>query len=602
MAMIPQSFLDELASRVDIVDVISDYVTLKGSGRSGFVGLCPFHREKTPSFSVSPDKQLFYCFGCHESGNVFNFIMKIENLGFYDSVKLLAERAGMQLPQGQEGERGIGKEKKERLLEANRIAARFYHDTLYTPDGAEGLAYLRSRGLSDAHIKRFGLGYAPGDYDALCKCLKEKGYTAGEIIEVGLGAASDRGVRDFFRNRVMFPIINIYGQVIAFGGRVMDKTEPKYLNTGDTPVFNKRKNLYGINIIKKNGSKKAILCEGYMDVIALNINGFDYAVASLGTALTRDQIKLLRRLAPEIYISYDGDRAGVNATKRAIEITRQEKIKARVIALKDGKDPDEYMRDYGPQAYSDAMNEAQWGADYLINGELSRPAQTDEDKARIAFSASQYARANAFDTLELEMYLRRISNATGYSLEALYRNVGVESNAGIRSLTQETVAPEQIKKEPVSRGSAPATERLLLRLLCEHPFLCKAAVQDDLAAMFSGGFRKELLGDIIGAVNAGEKPNAQSLAMKYVEDGDKSKEIGAVFVDGTDFVDPSAYYRQCITTLRKDALIKARAEAKERLDAYVRQELFLEDDELRALVRTIEELDGRIKALKMEET
>lgn len=174
MAMIPQSFLDELASRVDIVDVISDYVTLKGSGRSGFVGLCPFHREKTPSFSVSPDKQLFYCFGCHESGNVFNFIMKIENLGFYDSVKLLAERAGMQLPQGQEGERGIGKEKKERLLEANRIAARFYHDTLYTPDGAEGLAYLRSRGLSDAHIKRFGLGYAPGDYDALCKCLKER--------------------------------------------------------------------------------------------------------------------------------------------------------------------------------------------------------------------------------------------------------------------------------------------------------------------------------------------------------------------------------------------------------------------------------------------
>ena len=252
MPRLSQTFIDELADRLDIVDVISDYVTLKGSGRSSFVGLCPFHKEKTPSFSVSADKQLYYCFGCHESGNVFSFIMKIENLSFYDSVVLLAERAGMEVPQSDTDQHGISKERKQKLLEANRSAARYYHQMLYTPEGNEALSYLRDRGLNDAHIKRFGLGFAPNSYNALTTMLHDKGFTNKELIEVGLSVISDRGARDFFRNRIMFPIINIYGDVIAFGGRVMDKSEPKYLNTGDTPVFNKRKNLYGINIIKKD--------------------------------------------------------------------------------------------------------------------------------------------------------------------------------------------------------------------------------------------------------------------------------------------------------------------------------------------------------------
>ena len=599
MPRLPQSFIDELADRVDIVDVISDYVTLKGSGRSGFVGLCPFHREKTPSFSVSADKQLYYCFGCHESGNVFSFIMKIENLGFYDSVALLAERAGMQLPEVDSAERGLSKEKKQRLLEANRLAARYYHEVLYTPEGGEALAYLHARGLTDGHIKRFGLGFAPNSYNALTQMLQGKGYGNSELIQVGLSAMSDRGARDFFRNRIMFPIINIYGDVIAFGGRVMDKSEPKYLNTGDTPVFNKRKNLYGINIIKKNSSKKAILCEGYMDVIALNINGFDYGVASLGTALTRDQVKLVHRFCPELYISYDGDRAGQKATDNAIDITRAEKIKAKVIALKDGKDPDEYMRELGAQAYSDAMNSAVWGVDYLIARELERGGQSDEEKARAAFNASQIALKHSFDSIELEMHLRRISNSTGYSLESLYRNVGKTPTKEAQDLTKSTVMPQQIKKQPL-KNEGDLTERALIKLLCEHPILCQEAEKDNVAQYFEQGFRQELLQLLLEAAREKQSVTAQSLTMMFVDEPEKVKEIGAIFIDDTNFVQPGVYYRQTLLTLKKERLVQKREMLKQRLDQYVRQELFLEDEELKALVKNITDLDMEIKDIRMD--
>ena len=570
------AFVERVSENTDIVRIVQSYVPLKRRGNR-YWGCCPFHHEKTASFSVVPDKGFFYCFGCHAGGNAFKFISLIENISYFDAIKLQAEKLGIPLPERKRSPQEIAREREiQDLRKVNELARDFFHNCLtMTRMGERGKAYFAGRGIRQETIEEFQLGYAPPAWDKLSTAFLKRGIKQEFLLASGLSAERKQGsgLYDRFRGRVIIPIADERGRVVGFGGRVLDDSTPKYLNTPETVLFNKRKLLFGLDrshrAIQQEG--RAIVVEGYMDAISVFDAGVHNVVASLGTSFTPEHAKKLLHYAPEICFCYDSDEAGQKATIRALTIVRDTGARVRVIVVPDGKDPDEYMRDYGPQAYSDAMNEAQWGADYLINGELSRPAQTDEDKARIAFSASQYARANAFDTLELEMYLRRISNATGYSLEALYRNVGVESNAGIRSLTQETVAPEQIKKEPVSRGSAPATERLLLRLLCEHPFLCKAAVQDDLAAMFSEGFRKELLGDIIGAVNAGEKPNAQSLAMKYVEDGDKSKEIGAVFVDGTDFVDPSAYYRQCITTLRKDALIKARAEAKERLDAYVRQ-------------------------------
>ena len=421
MPFFSQDFLESLSDKADIVDVVSDYVTLKNSGRS-YVGLCPFHREKTPSFHVDADKQLYHCFGCQASGNVYTFVMKIENLDFVEAVKFLANRVNMPLPE-EGAAKGVSREKKARLLEANRQAARFYHELLYLPEGAEALNYLRGRGLTDNIIRRFGLGYSPNARNELYKHLANKDFASSELIESGLCVMGDAGPWDFFRNRVMFPIINTYGEVIAFGGRVMDKTEPKYLNTGDTPVFNKRKNLYSLNLLKKSKAKKAIITEGYMDVIALNANGYDYAVASLGTALTRDQIKLVSRYAPEIYVSYDGDKAGINATHRAIELARAEKLKVRVIALEGGKDPDEYMRELGPQAYADSMSSAKWGIDYLLEEALAH-LDSDEAKAKAAFEGSKIVAQYAFDSIETEMYLKRISQKTGFSLEALYKNIG----------------------------------------------------------------------------------------------------------------------------------------------------------------------------------
>ncbi|MBR3750770.1 MAG: DNA primase [Clostridia bacterium] len=600
MPRLPQTFIDELADRLDIVDVISDYVTLKGSGRSGFVGLCPFHREKTPSFSVSADKQLYYCFGCHESGNVFSFIMKIENLSFYDSVVLLAERAGMEVPQSDNEQRGISKEKKQKLLDANRNAARFYHQMLYTPEGNEALSYLRDRGLSDAHIKRFGLGFAPNSYNALTSVLHDKGFTNSELIEVGLSVISDRGARDFFRNRIMFPIINIYGDVIAFGGRVMDKSEPKYLNTGDTPVFNKRKNLYGINIIKKNSSKKAILCEGYMDVIALNINGFDYGVASLGTALTRDQIKLVNRFCKELYVSYDGDRAGIAATHKAIDITREEKIKVKVIQLEGGRDPDEYMRQLGVQAYSDAMNSSVWGIEYLINEELSGNCDTDEEKAKAAYNASQLALKHSFDSIELEMHLRRISTKTGYSLESLYRNVGKTPTKEAESLTKTNIMPQQVKKQHNNFDSSEYAERMMLKLICENQGLCEAAESEELVQYFDDGFRKELLELLLEAYKGKQHLTVQDITMMYIEDPQKSKELGAIFIDDTEFVQPGVYFNQTLLTMKKDKLILKREALKQKMDQYIRQEIYLEDEELKELLKNISETDLKINKIRID--
>lgn len=600
MPRFPESFLEELADKLDIVDVISDYVTLKSSGRSNFVGLCPFHREKTPSFSVSADKQLYYCFGCHESGNIFTFVMKIENLEFYDCVKMLAERVGMAIPEGNGGKPSISKEHKLRLLTANRLAARYYHDMLYTPEGEEALAYLRGRGFTDAHIKRFGLGFAPNSYAAVTQCLREKGYNNSELIEAGLSAVADSGARDFFRNRIIYPIINTSGDVIAFGGRVMDKSEPKYLNTGDTPVFNKRKNLYGMNIIKKNGSKKAIVCEGYMDVISLNVNGFDYAVASLGTALTRDQIKLVHRFCPELYISYDGDRAGISATQKAIELTRAEKIKVKVIALQDGRDPDDYIRELGPQAYADAMNSSGWGVDYLIAQEMDKPVASDEDKARIAYNASQVAAKHSFDSIELEMHLRRISTATGFSLESLYRNVGQKPTAEAVDLTTSVAIPQHAKQNVVRKDGVEYTERMLLRLLCENPALCKNARQAEIGQYFTDDFRRALLEKLIEAAESKSPLSAQELAMFYVEQPEMSKELGTIFIDDTKFVDPSAYFKQSVVKLERDNLLNRREAYKQRLDQYVRQEIFLEDAELKQLLKEITDLDVKLNRVRID--
>lgn len=599
MPSFSQDFLENLSDKADIVDVISDYVTLKNSGRS-YVGLCPFHREKTPSFYVDADKQLFHCFGCQASGNVYTFVMKIENLDFVEAVKFLANRVNMPLPE-ESGGTGISREKKARLYEANKQAARFYHELLYLPEGEEALAYLRARGLNDGIIKRFGLGYSPNARDQLAQHLSAKGYASSELIEAGLCVMGDSGPRDFFRNRVMFPIIDTYGEVIAFGGRVMDKTEPKYLNTGDTPVFNKRKNLYSLNLLKKSKAKKAIIAEGYMDVIALNANGYEYAAASLGTALTRDQIKLVSRYASDIYVSYDGDKAGISATHRAIELARAEKLKIRVIALEGGKDPDEYMRELGPQAYADSMASAKWGIDYLLDEALA-DLSSEEAKAKAAYNGSIIVKQYAFDSIEAEMHLKRISQKTGFSIEALYKNIGgrqSEAALNLAGAINARPAPAPVQKRAAIDPQL-QSERALLRLITEHPGLIDSARRSGLEDLLTLEDHRELFSLLCLKAEHGDSVSIKDVTLHYSADADKSQKISAVYIDNTEFVQPAKYLSDGIKKLKRNGLERKRAALQEQLNQYTSSALYLEDEEVRRLIKDIGDLDKKLADLRLD--
>ena len=342
----PDSFLQELKLRSDITEIASSYVNLKRHGRN-MVGLCPFHGEKTPSFNIYTENGSFYCFGCGAGGDVITFIMKIENLDYVEAVKFLAQRAGMEMPENTYDD-SLSK-LRMRIYEANREAARFFHATLLSQRGQSGLNYLRGRALSDRTIRHFGLGFADDDWNSLCNHLKNKGFSEYEIYSANLAfkRKNGNGIYDRFVNRVMFPIIDLRGNVIAFGGRIMTDEKPKYLNTSDTPVFKKSENLFSLNNAKSSGTRTLILCEGYMDVIALNQAGFTNAVATLGTALTNEQAVLMKRYADEVIICYDADGAGQKATARAIDILRNAGLPIKILTLPCGKDPDEFIRTKG---------------------------------------------------------------------------------------------------------------------------------------------------------------------------------------------------------------------------------------------------------------
>ena len=352
------SFLQELKMKTDIEDVISTYVTLKRRGAT-LVGLCPFHNEKTPSFTVYPATQSFYCFGCGAGGDAITFLKKIENLDYLDAVKTLAQRAGLQMPQ--EGFDDSLSKRRRRILEMNREAARFYHSVLLSPEGKVGYDYYIGRALSAATINHFGLGFAPNQWDALLKHMRAKGYQPAELVDAGLARKGQKGYYDNFRNRVMTPIIDVRGNVIAFGGRVLDDSKPKYINTGDTLVYKKTNELFALNFAKDSKEDALILCEGYMDVIAMHQAGFTNAVAGCGTALTTEQVRLISRYAKEVILTYDADEAGQKALQKAMTLFDQTDVKVRIPALVGGKDPDEIIRTYGRDKFKGMLEGASNG-------------------------------------------------------------------------------------------------------------------------------------------------------------------------------------------------------------------------------------------------
>ncbi len=363
----PEEFLTELRMRCDIEQTISMYVPLKRRGKN-LVGLCPFHNEKTPSFTVYPDSQSFYCFGCGAGGEVVSFIRRAENLDYYEAVKYLADKAGMVMPS--EGFDNSMAEKRRRMYEINKEAARFFNSCLFTDEGKEGLDYYKSRGMKKSTITRFGLGFAPNKWDSLLKYMRQKGYSYEELYEANLANKSEKDGRvryyDSFRNRVMVPIIDVRGNVVAFGGRVLDDSKPKYINSSDTLVYKKSLGVFGLNFAKNSGEKSLILVEGYMDAITLHQAGFTNVIACLGTAFTGEMAHLLARYAEEIILCYDSDEAGQKATSRALGVLNSIGMKVRVVHLSGGKDPDEILRKYGPERVKSLIDGAANDIEYAL--------------------------------------------------------------------------------------------------------------------------------------------------------------------------------------------------------------------------------------------
>lgn len=377
----PPSFIDEVVARNPIEDVVGQYVNLKRSGANLF-GLCPFHGEKTPSFSVAPDKGIYYCFGCHKGGGVINFQMEIEGLSYGDAVRALAKRAGMEVPEDPQFQSRY--KQQERLWALSKEAARYFHSKLYAQEGAEGLAYAQKRGMPRSTLTKFGIGFAPNSWNGLVDAMKAKGYTDQELKDAGLVSEKNGRIYDRFRNRLMFPIIDVRGNVIGFGGRVMDDSTPKYLNSPETIIFNKRKNLFALNLAKKSKLGYLILVEGYMDAVALHQYGFDCAVASLGTSLTQEHAVLLSRYTEQVVLIYDGDEAGQNATRRAIPMLEAAGIQVKVLRMHDAKDPDEYLKKYGADKFKVLLEEASNRVEYQL-GAIARKYHLNDDEERIQF-------------------------------------------------------------------------------------------------------------------------------------------------------------------------------------------------------------------------
>lgn len=459
---INERFIQELQDKIDIEQVISSHISLKRRGKN-LVGLCPFHNEKTPSFTVYPESRSFYCFGCGAGGDVISFVRRMDNLDYVEAVKAVAQMAGMSMPE--DGYDDTLAKQRKRLLEANREAARFYHTCLMDPKNKEALDYFLKRGLSISTIRRFGLGYAPNDWRELINHLKSLGFTEHELVLANLARRSDKNGRanyyDNFRNRVMFPIIDLRGNVIAFGGRVMDDSKPKYINTSDTLVYKKSNGVFAMNLAKNNNDNKFILVEGYMDVIALHQAGFTNAIACLGTAFTSEQANLLSRYAEEIIICYDNDEAGKTATARALGVLGKTGLKLRVVTMAGGKDADEIIRKHGKERFADLLKEASNKTEYKLLEERKKyNLATDDGKLRFLMAATQVL-ANC-GSIEQDIYATRLSNELGVNVESIKAQLKTASARQRRAdeARKRTETAEMLMKSNEDKNNPERTKNL----------------------------------------------------------------------------------------------------------------------------------------------
>ena len=530
----PDELIEEVRSRNDIVDVISGYVHLQKKGANYF-GLCPFHNEKSPSFSVSRSKQMYYCFGCGAGGNVFTFLMEYENDTFPEAVKALADRAGISLPEADESEEAKKEQgRRSRLLAINKEAAKYFYFQLRAKQGEQGLRYLPERQLTDETIHRFGLGYANKTADDLVRYLKGKGYSEELIREAGLCNTDEKhGMYDKFWNRVMFPIEDINHRVIGFGGRVMGDGKPKYLNSPETPIFDKSRNLYGLNFARSSRKGNIILCEGYMDVIAMHQAGFNQAVASLGTAFTLGQAGLLKRYAKEVLLSYDSDGAGVKAALRAIGILKEAGLTGRVINLEPYKDPDEFIKNLGAEAFQERIDNAENSFLFEIRM-LQREYDLNDPEKKTEFHRAVAKKLCEFpEEVERENYLEAVAEKYHIGFESLRKLVA--STAASTGLARPVERPKSgIQKKSTPEDNVKKTQRLLLTWLAEEP-----QIYPKIAAFLSAeDFTEELyrkVADRLFENLARGEVNAAAIISMFPEE-EEQREAAAIF--NTSLVEP----------------------------------------------------------------
>ena len=562
----PEDVVEEVRMKNDIVDVISGYVKLTKKG-SNYFGLCPFHNEKSPSFSVAPAKQMYYCFGCGAGGNVITFVMEYENYSFSEALQLLADRAGVTLPKEEYSKEAKAQaDMRATLLEINKLAANYFYYQLGQPQGKIGYDYLRRRELSDETIRRFGLGFANKTSDDLYQYLKKKGYNDAILKETGLVTIEERGTHDKFWNRVMFPIMDINNRVIGFGGRVMGDGTPKYLNSPETKLFDKSRNLYGLNYARTSRETYILICEGYMDVIAMHQAGFTNAVASLGTAFTTQHAALLKRYTTQVILTYDSDGAGIKAAQRAIPILKEVGMSIKVLNMEPYKDPDEFMKNLGADAFRERIAQAKNSFMFEIdvikkNYDMGDPEQKTAFYNEVAKKLLEFQ-----DALERDNYLEAVSREhfiNYQDLKQLVNRLGSRLDMTVKRPEREE-APERKKKEK-DDGSR-RSQRLLLTWLIENPELF-----DKIEGIVSADdFREDLYHQVAVMVFEGHargEVNPAGILNHFINDEEQYKEVAALFnaslKESLDNEEQKKAFSETVIKVRKHSLDEASRNAKD---------------------------------------
>ena len=565
MVRYSEELIDEIKNSNDIVDVISQYVILKRSGRN-FFGLCPFHKEKSPSFSVSPDKQIFHCFGCGAGGNVIHFVSKIENADFKEAISILANRAGIELPTLNNYEDNKTAMLKTKVYEINQIAAEFYHHNLYRPTSKTAQEYIKKRKLDNKTLKSFLIGYS-GNYDELYKILKQKGYKEEEILASSLVNKTDDGKYiDRFRKRVMFPIQDIRNKVIAFGGRVLDDSKPKYINSPENIVYSKGRHLFGLNVAKKSDLKNIIIVEGYMDAISLYQRGITNVVASLGTALTEAQGRLLRRYSERVTIGYDSDGGGQAATLRGLEMVQNIGCDVRILQISGAKDPDEYVIKYGPERFLKCVEQAISLVEFKVKM-LKQNLNLENINDKIKF-LNEVAKilANVTNSIERELYIEKIAAEYKVSKESIYGEVNkliYAKNTGEKILEKPIIKKEVKKEKPKIDEAIVKRENLIIYLLINYPQesyskIKNIVLEQDIKLEANQKIFKKMYEEI-------EKGNINIDILNCFEEEDIINHISAIMSYDFEISDLNKCIEDIANTYEKEKLINRRQEILESL-------------------------------------